>query len=280
MKRLLVAWLAVGLLAVGVYAGGDQAIGEDQAINPMDRLEKAFALIQSGDHREALAELTWCYDQGAEIDPTFVGVRNTYVVDTMALLGKRYPPAIEALRARRDAAMVKVGDPPQISLAFFDVVALTQALGEPELAEELIQRCGEKHGIKKFATSVLTSKKVSRRTDISAKDVQDAETIRLGAKLRAVQAELAKMNERIAAYEAKTKRLYQEKTAIEEEIAEVLRGPVDLKEMAQLSWLSRHEEKIRFELYECKKQLSTLTEKMQQLTLDMKRLEEELAKRT
>jgi hypothetical protein len=278
MRRLSGTLLGFAVLAGSAYAGEGQAAREDQTAKPMDRLENAFALIQNGENREALAELTWCYDHGAEADPSFVGIRNTYVVDTMALLGRQYPPAIEALRARRDAAMVQVGDPPQISLRFFDAVALTRALGEPDQADELIRRCGDKGGIKQFAKSALTSKKITTATELSTKDIQAARAIKIRAELKRIVVEVKQASEKIATFDAKARRLAEEKRTVTQKISELLARPIDEKAMAQLSWYAARSEKVRAELYAAKRQIHAWTEKRAALKLEEKRLREELAK--
>ena len=68
------------------------------------RMKRATALIlENGDAAEALREFLWCYDVGMPQITGMSGVRSTAPV-LLAKLGERYPPALEALRARRDAA--------------------------------------------------------------------------------------------------------------------------------------------------------------------------------
>ena len=76
--------------------------GHDQG--PMARQAIADALADEGKHEKALAEYLWCFDHGAEADPSYVGVRLSFLVGKIASLGAKYPPATKALESRRDAA--------------------------------------------------------------------------------------------------------------------------------------------------------------------------------
>jgi thiol-disulfide isomerase/thioredoxin len=116
------------LAEAGAYLAGkdDVAIareklegeGED---NPMARQEFAGRLARAEKHEEALENFLWCYDHGLEHDPSYVGVRSSFLLGEIATLGESYPPALDALRTRRDAGErillqhldpVKYGDPP------------------------------------------------------------------------------------------------------------------------------------------------------------------------
>ncbi len=74
----------------------------------------------------------WCYDEGTKYSPSYVGVRNSFLLAQIAALGAQYPPAREALISRRDAVEAallanKAGDP----MAPFTLVQLNQNLGDP-----------------------------------------------------------------------------------------------------------------------------------------------------
>ncbi len=72
--------------------------------DPMVRMERARALAEKGEKQQALDDYLWCYDHGCENSPAFVGVRVSFLVADIAALGRSYPPAMDALRTRRDAA--------------------------------------------------------------------------------------------------------------------------------------------------------------------------------
>ncbi len=68
------------------------------------RYDLASTLAQKGQHAEALAEYLWCYDVGMPGVPAYTGVRNSFLIGAIAQLGRKHPPALAALRERRDAA--------------------------------------------------------------------------------------------------------------------------------------------------------------------------------
>jgi RNA polymerase sigma factor (sigma-70 family) len=68
------------------------------------RFKRAQTLIlENGDPAEALREFLWCYDVEMPRISGMSGVRSTAPM-LLAKLGERYPPALEALRERRDKA--------------------------------------------------------------------------------------------------------------------------------------------------------------------------------
>ncbi|HWL91970.1 MAG TPA: thioredoxin family protein [Phycisphaerae bacterium] len=66
------------------------------------------ALRQKGQYKEALREYLWCWDEGEKHNPSYGGVRVSFLLGSIADLGREYPPALEALRKRRDACEKKV----------------------------------------------------------------------------------------------------------------------------------------------------------------------------
>ncbi len=72
------------------------------------RFKRAQTLIlENGDPAEALREFLWCYDVGMLRISGMMGVRSTAPL-LLAKLGERYPPALAALRERRDKARERV----------------------------------------------------------------------------------------------------------------------------------------------------------------------------
>ena len=68
------------------------------------RFKRARELAKNGHAKEALEEYLWCYDEGMLRIPYYFGVRQSYVLGEIAEIGKTYPPALDALRERRDKA--------------------------------------------------------------------------------------------------------------------------------------------------------------------------------
>ena len=72
------------------------------------RFKRAQTLIlENGDPAEALREFLWCYDVGMPQITGMSGVRSVAPL-LLAKLGERYPPALAALRERRDKARERV----------------------------------------------------------------------------------------------------------------------------------------------------------------------------
>lgn len=68
------------------------------------RYKKARELAKAGNHSEALKEFLWCYDVGMRQVTSYSGVRYSFLLSEIVRLGDKYPPALDALRARRDQA--------------------------------------------------------------------------------------------------------------------------------------------------------------------------------
>ena len=102
------------------------------ANNPMARMEYARALSEKGRLADALKEYLWCFDEGNKHDMSFYGVRLSFLLSDISGLGEQYPPALAALRKRRDAARaVLEGNAPDNEAAA-DFAALNGSLNEPE----------------------------------------------------------------------------------------------------------------------------------------------------
>jgi hypothetical protein len=96
----------------------------------MERQGTGNDLARAGKHKEALDEYLWCFDHGLKHNPAYYGVRLSFLLMYIKDLGETYPPAIQALRQRRDAAEKAIlsgrGTPQQAH----DFVALCEALGD------------------------------------------------------------------------------------------------------------------------------------------------------
>jgi hypothetical protein len=68
------------------------------------RFQRAQELVQSGDHAAALKELLWCYDIGMPQISSMHAVRSSFAVGLLAKLSAQYPPALDAIRERRERA--------------------------------------------------------------------------------------------------------------------------------------------------------------------------------
>ncbi|OWY69622.1 hypothetical protein B7486_19910 [cyanobacterium TDX16] len=112
IDRLVGYMPAEGFLeeAKGALSGKDSVTRAKEKLesgdenDPMQRMDYAQALVQKGKHKEALKEFLWCFDHGLEHRQAFAGVRLSFLLSDIHRLGASYPPALEALQERRDAA--------------------------------------------------------------------------------------------------------------------------------------------------------------------------------
>jgi hypothetical protein len=94
------------------------------------RYDHARELARQGNNGKALAEYLWCFDEGMRKSPQFAEQRLNALLSNVARLGQVYPPALEALRQRRDAARSRVLEDTNDVFSLVDLVALNRQLGE------------------------------------------------------------------------------------------------------------------------------------------------------
>ncbi len=133
------------LISIGFLTGGP-TLADDKGEpprDPMTMMQNARELTRLGKHEEALKDLLWCFDEGAKGNPAFVGVRLSFLLSQIAELGKAYPPALDALRERRDAAKtraMKTKGSSNYETAVMEWVSLNHSLGEDAANLELYDR--------------------------------------------------------------------------------------------------------------------------------------------
>jgi hypothetical protein len=76
--------------------------------DPMHLMEAARAHAASGRNDEALKAYLWCFDHGDRIDPSFCGVRTSFLVADILKLSRQHRPALDALVARRNACGLRL----------------------------------------------------------------------------------------------------------------------------------------------------------------------------
>jgi RNA polymerase sigma factor (sigma-70 family) len=92
------------------------------------RFKRAQELVASGDAAEALRELIWCYDVGMPKVPSMRAVRSSFGVSLFVKLGERHPPALDALRDRRDQARQRLASDDASSDATKEFATINRAL--------------------------------------------------------------------------------------------------------------------------------------------------------
>jgi len=107
--------------------------------DPVAILGEARADTAAKRYEQALAKLVWFHEHALDYaqDQGLYGVRLSYALNDWKALGQVYPPALEKLRAERDAAAdhVRRGDGPRGY--FNEIVAIDKALGEDAATREL-----------------------------------------------------------------------------------------------------------------------------------------------
>ncbi len=81
-----------------------QAAAGAKRDDPVARMQLGRVLAKRGLYDEALAEYLWCLDHGLDAHPEFFAVRTSALLSDLATLGRDYPPALAALKERRDDA--------------------------------------------------------------------------------------------------------------------------------------------------------------------------------
>ena len=80
------------------------ALAESDSNDPMLRSKLADAYAEMGQEEDALREYLWCFDEGEKHYESYHGVRLSFLLGSIERLGRRYPPAREALVERRQRA--------------------------------------------------------------------------------------------------------------------------------------------------------------------------------
>jgi thiol-disulfide isomerase/thioredoxin len=115
------------------------------ANDPMLRSSYGDALAQKGRAEDALSEYLWCFDHGVEHRPSFIGVRNSFLLGKIVQLGRAHPAALDELRKRRDAARKLLEGGTGDFKTAMEFTAINKNLGEPDQTVALFDRIkGEK----------------------------------------------------------------------------------------------------------------------------------------
>jgi hypothetical protein len=96
----------------------------------VERFEIGRQLARNGNHARALVEFLWCYDVGMVEFGAFRSIRLNFLLNEIKRLGLDYPPALEAMRARCDAAENRLMSDPTDDTAGPEFVALSEKLGK------------------------------------------------------------------------------------------------------------------------------------------------------
>ncbi|MBI5381848.1 MAG: thioredoxin family protein [Opitutae bacterium] len=104
------------------------------------RYELGRAFASAGKPEEALREFLWCFDEGMKKSPKHMGVRGSFLLSDIERLGRSHPPALAALRERRDQARQKLDEGSADRSAAADFGSLNRVLNEDRLTLEFYDR--------------------------------------------------------------------------------------------------------------------------------------------
>ena len=121
-------------------------LDEETARNPMKRHQLGQKLAREGKFAEALEHYLWCYDEGTKFDPSFVGVRSSFLLNNIKDLGEKFPAAKEALVTRRDAVEKSIASSQTANLlSVMDYTRLNASLNDPGRSVTLFDQLPDKH---------------------------------------------------------------------------------------------------------------------------------------
>lgn len=115
--------------------------------NPTDILNQAREHAIAGQHEAALAKHLWYHQHAVEIEPAQSAVRRSFAMSYWHELGLTYPPAMQQLKAARDAAAESARRGQDVDESFSDAKSFNRHLNEEEKTVALfldIERLDEK----------------------------------------------------------------------------------------------------------------------------------------
>src|SRR5262245_16874293 len=111
----------------------------NDSVDPNAVLHEAADLAGQGRYEEALARHLWFHHHALEVEEALYGVRLSYALSDWVELGMVYPPALQELRAVRDAKERALSEGAGSRELFHDVVAINDHLGEAARTVELFR---------------------------------------------------------------------------------------------------------------------------------------------
>jgi hypothetical protein len=162
-----------------LWAASQQPLGEsigpadlsDDLTNPTVRMRLARDLKRQGKHAEALEHFLWCFDEGQNHSKSFGGVRLSFLLADIRDLGEIYPPAREALEARRDAAEARILTGTGNPAAGLELTSLNKHLNEPDRSVAFLDSLPAEHAARGPMVSTVMDQLLSARR---YRDIVDA----------------------------------------------------------------------------------------------------------
>jgi thioredoxin-related protein len=143
-----------------------------------DGKKLAEILVQEGDSAGALKEYLWLFDEGMAKLPDWAGVRTSYVPMEIRELGRSYPPALDALRKRHDAAKKRLESPGFDEGDARDWAALNWVLRDSTATMSFFDSLPAGDPRRRFLGAYVFDDLLEARRYAEAADVHPAEKIR------------------------------------------------------------------------------------------------------
>jgi hypothetical protein len=102
-------------------------------------LDQARQLASQGKYEEALEKHIWFHNHALEVRPSYYGVRLSFALSDWAELGKKYPPALTALRNIRDEKTSRLMTGHVDRNLFHDVESINDYMGESAATAQLFK---------------------------------------------------------------------------------------------------------------------------------------------
>lgn len=140
------------------------------------RYKLARTLAEQHKEAEALKEFLWLFDDGMKQVGEFSGVRVSFLLSDLARLGASYPPAMDALRQRRDAAKKSFLATPEPTDSRNDLPYLNRCLSEDGATLELFDQLPKDSQGRKTLHQFILRELVTRRRYDEAVEIRPLKT--------------------------------------------------------------------------------------------------------
>jgi hypothetical protein len=136
------AGLGCGAASGGVRCAPLSPAGPVARPAPVEVLRSASALAASGRHADALRDYIWLLEHGVEVDPAFIGVRDSHLLVAMVALGDSYEPArVELQRRQLELETVVLKQPKEvIREKLWLYVSINEYLNDQERTKRLVHQ--------------------------------------------------------------------------------------------------------------------------------------------
>ena len=108
-------------------------------------LDEARRLASAGRYQEALEKHIWYHRHALEYGPSHAGVRLSFALNDWVELGRKYPPALEALSKIRDEGESELASGKLDEDLFYDVVSINKFLNATERSVQLFEKIAGEH---------------------------------------------------------------------------------------------------------------------------------------